>query len=116
MANTFVDELEEVVEEVATRLAEDIANIVDTLAPDGRPFGQELKSTEEQLADYRIIRNDVEAWKVWVSNKALEISTQLKLGAVSEDKVVALNPLRIALAFMLDYSSKMEKLIQDRML
>ena len=116
MVDTFVDELELVVDEVSTRLAEDIQNIVDTLAPDGRPFGQVLKSTTEQLNEYRLIRNDVDAWKVWISNKALEISTQLKLGGVSEDKVAALNPLNIALAFMIDYSTRMEKLIADRMI
>lgn len=116
MPNTFVDELEEVVDEVATRVATDIQSIVDTLAPDGRPFGQELKSTEEQLIDYRGIRNDVEAWKLWISNRALKISQELKLGGVSEDKVAAINPLKLAVAFMIDYSTRMEKLIADRMI
>jgi len=113
---TAVSEIELVVKEVAERCANDVQLIVNTLAPDGRPFGQELKSLDEQLDEYRIIRNDVEAWKVWISNKALSISEQLKLGGVSEEKVVAINPLNVALAFMMDYSSRMEKHIQDRML
>lgn len=116
MPYTFVDELEDMVEEVSSRVAEDIQSIVDTLAPDGRPFGQEIKSEEERLNEYRTIRNDVAAWKVWISNRALKISEELKLSGVSEDKIAALNPLAIAIAFMNDYSAKMEKLIADRML
>lgn len=116
MPNTAIDEMEAVVEEVVEILSEEIEMIVDTLAPDGRPFGQELKTPDEQLSEYRVIRNDVEGWKLWVSNKALEITEQLKLGGVAEDKIQALNPLNIALAFMFDYSTRMEKLLEERML
>ena len=116
MALTAIDEMEAIVEEVVDKLAEEIEMVVNTLAPDGRPFGQELKSTEEQLIEYRGIRNDVEAWKLWVSNKALQITEQLKMGGVGEDKIMALNPLNIALAYMFEYSSRMEKLLEERML
>ena len=113
---TAIDEMEAIVDEVSTILAEEIQLIVDTIAPDGRPYGQQLKSDEEQLIEYRTIRNDVESWKIWISNKAMEITTQLQMSGVGEDKIAAINPLNIAIAFMLDYSVKMEKKLQDRMI
>lgn len=116
MTDTFIDELEEIVDEVADSIATEVQAIVDALAPDGRAFGTELKSTEEQLAEYRIIRNDVEQWKLWVSNKALEITTNLQQGMVAQEKIDQLNPLSIAMAFMRAYSAKMEKLLEERML
>lgn len=116
MPETFIDELEAVVEEVAERAAREIQEIVDTLAPDGRPFGQDRKSLEEQLIEYRNIRNDTAAWKLWISNKALEITGKLQVDGIDQEKINALNPLRIAIAFMVDYSTRMEKELQERMI
>jgi len=116
MPDTFVDELEEVVQEVADILAEEIQEIIDALAPDGRPFGQEKKSIEEQLIEYRGIRNDVEEWKQWISNKAMEITGRLQVDGVEQEKINAINPLNIAIAFMIDYSTRMEQELQERML
>lgn len=113
---TFVDELEAVVKEVSDKVARDIDNIVSTLAPDGRGYEQELKSTDEKLEEYRVIRNDVESWKVWISNKALEITQQLQLGGVTEDKIAAINPLRIAIVYMNHYSAQMERELEKRMI
>ena len=115
MNETYIDEMEEIVTEVANRAAEEIQAVIDTLAPDGRPFGQEKKSIEQQLDEYRTIRNDVEAWKVWISNKALEITNPLMMGGVEQEKIDAVNPLAIAIAYMNDYSVRMEKLLAERM-
>ena len=116
MSNTFVDEAEAIVEEVASRLAEEIQAVVDALSPDGRAYGTEKKSLNEQLDDYRLIRNDVGGWQVWVTNKALEVTNLLHAGGVAQDKIDAINPLAIALAYANDYSARMEKLLQERML
>ena len=113
---TFVDEAEAIVEEVATQLAKEIEAVVDALAPDGRAYGMEKKSVDEQLDDYRKIRNDVGSWQVWISNKTMEISQQLQQGGVVQDKIEAINPLKIAIAYANDYSARMEKLLQERML
>src|SRR5690242_19496867 len=115
MAETFIDEAESIVDEVANILADEIEAVVEALSPDGRAYGTEKKTTEEQLADYRLIRNDVESWKLWISNKALEITSQLQQGGVAEDKINAINPLKIAIAYMNDYSVRMEKLLSERM-
>ena len=116
MTETFVDEAESIVEEVASRLAAEIEAVVNALAPDGRAYGTEIKSLDEQLDEYRAIRNDVGSWQVWISNKTMEISQQLQMGGVAQDKIEAINPLKIAIAYANDYSAKMEKHLAERML
>lgn len=113
---TFVDELEAVVQDVSSQIAQEIEDVVNTLAPDGRALNQEVKSMDEKLLEYRTIRNDVEAWKLWISQKAMEITGKLQMSGVGPDKIAAVNPLKIAIAYMQQYSAEMEREIEKRML
>jgi hypothetical protein len=115
MTNTFIDEMEAVTEEIAEWAVDYIKDIVDTLAPDGRPFGTELKSTDEQLDEYRLMRNDVTQWSMWISAKAETITNMLLGSGVGPEQLAVINPLRIAASFALDYSIRMEKLLEERM-
>lgn len=116
MPDTFVSELEEIVDEVAVWGRDYITAIVDKLAPDGRPFGTEKMSLDEQLEEYRKIRNDVEAWKLWIQEKTDIIMNMLTGSGVSPEQMALINPLQIASAFALDYSIRMESHLSERML
>lgn len=115
METTFIDEIEQICEEVADSLYKQVIAITETLAPDGRGFGQELKSIDEQLDDYRKIRNDTTSWVSWIQNKALEIGNELQVGGVDQETIASINPVAIAVAFAMDYSSRMEKELEKRL-
>ena len=116
MADTYITEIEDVVDEVSDWAVNEIKDIVDAIMPDGRPFGTEPKSTEQQLADYRVIRNNPDAWEAWERSKALEIEQALMQSGASQQSIEALNPLNVASIMILDYSSKMESLLNKEML
>lgn len=110
--STFVDDLERVVEEVSDWAADISKTVTDLLAPDGRPFGQDKLTEEEQLTEYSKIVGSVEAWEQWITAKTLEFTEQLMQKAVDPEKIVALNPADIITAYAVDYSSRMEKLLR----
>ena len=49
---TFIDEVEQVVDEVAIWGADQVKAAIDALAPDGRTFGTVKRTEEEQIAEY----------------------------------------------------------------
>lgn len=116
MDNTYIGELESVVDEVSDWAADVIKHVVDTLAPDGRGFGQEVVSMDTKLEEYRKIRNNPDAWQAWVMNKASEITNSLVTSGVQQDTLGAIKPLEIATALMLKYSADMELELNKRML
>jgi len=115
-APTFVDEVENVVDEVSAWGLEVIDHVIKTLAPDGRGYGQTVVNIEEQLVEYRKLRNDPDAWVAWVQAKAIEIQNTLVNSGVGVDTISALDLTDIATAMMLDYSSKMEEELAKRMI
>ena len=115
MANTYITEIEQVVDEVSSWAVTQINDIVKALAPDGRAFGTQPKPTEQVLAEYRLMRNDPMAWEAWGRQKALEITNSLLETGTSQDAIEALNPLNVASIMLLDYSSKMEILLESEM-
>lgn len=112
---TFVTETEEVIKEVAEWGTQKVQEIVEALAPDGRPFGAEKKSTEEQLDEYRAMRNDVNQWMAWISQKSQQVSNRLMAAGLGPDQMAVVNPTRIASQFAIAYSIKMEKMLEERM-
>jgi hypothetical protein len=115
MADTFVDDIESIALVTAEWAKGYIKDIVETLAPNGRPFGRELKSTDEQLDEYRLIRNDVAAWSMWIQTRSEQITNMLMGSGVAPEQLSVINPLRIAASFALDYSIRMERLLNERM-
>ena len=114
MANyTYIDEIEEVVEEVSIWGAEQITAAIDALAPDGRPFGTTKRTEEEKVAEYLVIRGDVAAWQVWLTTKAEEVINQLMMGGIDPMVIASIDPIDIALAFAIDYSAEMESKLVD---
>ena len=112
---TRMEELDQIVDEVVELLYDQIIAGAEALAPDGVGFSQEKKPMEQQLAEYRILRNDVTAWKIWTENKALEIGNEMRVGGASQEAITAINPIILATAAMIKYSSDMEKELSKRM-
>lgn len=113
--STFIDELESVVDEVSSWAVSEMEQLLKTLAPDGRPFGTQLKSEEEMLAEYRLMRNDPMAWEAWIGNKAIEIANSLAQSRSTPETIEAVNPVNVASTFALNYSAKMEALLEKKM-
>lgn len=116
MPDTFVRDLEKIVAEVSDWGADIVNEVVKTLAPDGVGYGQEHLTEEQQLDQYRKIRNDVNGWTAWIQDRAVEIQNTLTNSGVTPQTLGAINPTSIATAMMLDYSSKMEAKLNKRMI
>lgn len=114
MTNTFIDDLEEVVEAAAQWAVEQVDIIVDVLAPDGRAFGTKKLTPEEKIAQYLQLRGNATAWAAWVDDRASTIVQELLMGGVSAEDIQAIKPLDIATAFAIQYSASMEKLIKEQ--
>lgn len=116
MPQTFVDELERVVDEVSSWGIATIRHVVTTLSNDGRGYGQEKIDIEQKLVDYRKIRNDPDQWVFWVQQKSLEIQNTLVNSGVGQDTLSALDLTKIATGMMLFYSATMEKELAKRII
>ena len=107
---SFIDLLEEVVEEASDWATEQVQVIVDLLAPDGRPFGMEEKSDEEQLAEYQQLRGQPEAWAQWIQERVDVVVGDLATSGVDPEKIAGIKPYAVVEAYALKYSARMEKL------
>ena len=110
-----MDELESVVDEVSSWAVSEVEQIIKALAPDGRPFDTQLKSEEELLAEYRVMRNDPMAWEAWIGNKAVEIANSMAQSGSDPQTIEAVNPVAVASTYALNYSAKMEALLVKKM-
>lgn len=97
------------VEEVSQEGLSIYETILDTLAPDGRPFGKEPESKKEQLDTYlRMYRGNPEAWADYMRNIVQLVQTEMAEAA--PELAAAAHPYNIAQALAMEYSYKMERL------
>lgn len=116
MDGTFIDQIETVVDEVSAWGYQVIKDVLEVLRPDGRGYGQEKVDIEDQLANYRLMRNDLNAWTVWINLKSTELQNILVNSGVQPDTIAAIDHVAIASAYALAYSEKMEAELAKRML
>ena len=116
MAESFVADLEGIVNEVAQWGANEVKAVYDALAPDGKPYGVVDIPLAKQLDDYRLMRNDVQAWATWISMKASDIANHLMQKGIHPETINAIDPLQIALIYATDYATRMEKELEKRMI
>ena len=114
MTNSYISNLETVVEEVSDWAVDLVDHVIDALSPNGRPFAMELLSDEEKLGRYMQIRGNFDAWQAFISKRAEEIAFQLADAGVSQEDIAAIKPLDLAIAYCIDYSADMEKLVTER--
>ncbi len=109
MTETFIDEMEDTAQVVADSMFILLDSVLESIAPDGRPFLMEPLSDEEQVSNYLQLRGNVEAWNSWVSERANEIINRLTNAGVPTEQVAAVQPFKIAEAFAVDFSVRMEE-------
>lgn len=109
---SFIADQEEIVDEVARWAVAYVNQVVDALAPDGRPFGLEPKSEEQQLLDYiNNYRGNPDAWANRIRTTATQIQQMLLQKGVTPDKIPSVHPFDIAEDMAMDYSIRMENLL-----
>ena len=110
--STFVDDLEEVVEKVSDWAADITKDVADLLAPDGRPFGMDVLTEEEELTEYSKLAGNPQAWTAWINNQVLNLVTGLSQKGINPEAIAAIKPTEIVGAYAIDYSVRMEKKLQ----
>jgi len=108
MGSTFVEDLEEVVEEVSSWAVDIVTTVTDLLASDGRPFGQENLTDEEQLTEYNKLVGNSEAWESWILEKTILLAEGLLSKGINPEAIAAIKPTEIITAYAIEYSSSME--------
>lgn len=112
MSTTYIDDVEAAIDEVAQWANDSIETAYKALAPNGRPFFQDLKSEEEQKQEYLLLRGNVEGWMIWLQDKRLQIAQKIMSSGVSVEIASMFNPDDLAITFAVDYCIRMEKLIR----
>lgn len=110
---TIVDQMESVIEEVSTGLAESTVAIMRALIPDGRGFGQKLQHPNDQVLYYlQNLRGNPDAWDKWIQDRVKQIEERLLAAGVPEEDVGKATPFNRVQAEALEYSSRMERMMQ----
>ena len=112
MAVSYIDELEEVVDIVATWAYEVVEEVITAISPDGKPFGMKPKTQEEKIEEYLVLRGNPEKWGQWITSNADFITKKLRESGVAEDKVLSVHPYDLAIRLAVKYSADMEPLVQ----
>ena len=108
----FIRDNEKIAEEVSEWAVDAINAIVETIMPDGVPFGMSEADEVEQVQQYMKFRGSLEAWKGWIAERSLLVIEQLAASGVSEESIAMINPVAIAEQFAVQYSIDMEDIIR----
>lgn len=110
------DETEALLDDVAEKVAEEMEAILEVLMPDGRPFGMVQKSLDEQVNDYvaQGFHDSVPACENKIRMTALQIIQMLAQYGVPPEQIATLRPYAIAEAATLEWSARMERLLNER--
>lgn len=112
---TYVDQLERVADEVSDWATAVIFRVYETLAPDNRGWDETIQSEEDQINDYVMLRGNPEAWGQYLFELAEDISTKLMDAGLPSDDIASVHPWDLAQKFALDYSVRMETLLEGKM-
>lgn len=111
---TVIDELEDEKIIAVSQLVRIRDNILNAIAPDGRPYGMAKLTKRERLRQYvDNVRDDPEACKQWVRDRVFEI--QQALVGLTPEKIAMVSPWSIAEKMLLDYSAEMERELKTEM-
>lgn len=107
---------ESVVEDVVESVAQDVEWLLDSFMPDGRPFGMEKLSEEEQIQKYLAdgLHDNPEAAANWIRQKVNDLIQMMTIFGVTQDKIASVHPYDIVETAALIWSAHMERLIKER--
>ena len=110
------DIVEEVLDDVVAQAMSDMDWLLDVLMPDGRPFGMEIKTEEDQLQEYLAegYHDNVDACANWIRMRVVALNQMLMEFGVAPELVASIHPYDIVEAAALVWSSKMEALYKKK--
>lgn len=112
MPASLVEELEEVIEEVADWAIKTILDAVDKFTLNSGPFGHVKLSPAEQLEEYATIKGNPQAWYSRIESSAQALIGELKSAGVPESEILKLHPYNVAFMVQAKYHLDMEKLLE----
>ncbi len=110
MADGYNKHIEEIVDEVAERLAEKARVIEAALIPDGRPLFAEGKSDEARLGEYMMRRGNPQAQYEYL--QSLVQSAVASLAEVGVDPA-SVSPWDIAINYAMIESAELEGMLRE---
>ena len=111
LAKSFIDDIEEIIEEVSDWAKKVVDETVQLLSPDGRAFGTVHQTDEERLEEYLKIRENTSGWAAYIDSTARTIMDKLTMDNVNPDLVVSVHPYSIAVKLAYAYANEMEGII-----
>jgi hypothetical protein len=105
---SFVSGIENIVDVVADWAVDAIEQVVNILAPDGRPFGYEPVDEEDQIENYLQLKGNPQAWTAFINERATKISQDLQTNGLQEDDILSVHPFDIAARYAMNYAAAME--------
>lgn len=112
--STAIDDFEWTGREVAKWAAEYVTGVVTALAPDGRAFGQVKLNEDEEMQLYvRNLRGNPDAWRDWIDERVQKVKEMLQTSGLSPEDTAKAHPYDIVQAFALNYSKRMERLLNE---
>lgn len=110
----FLEQSDEVIEEVSQWAVDMIKEVADALNPSGKPFGHVEDDIEDQIIEYIPLRGNQEAWLSFIDEKAQQITKRLQDAGVGNDAILSVHPYDIAAKYAINYSAYMEEEIRKR--
>lgn len=108
---TLMTDFETDEEIVVGRLVSIRDDILETIAPDGRPYGMTKLTERERLRQYvENLKGNPQAWRQWMGDRVLEI--QQALADLPPEKIAMVAPWNIAQQMALAYSAGMERALR----
>ena len=114
----FLNQIETIADEVGTWAASQIQMILDTLMPDGVPYGGRKLTEREQVVFYmKNLRGNPQAWSQYLNSRVKDISDNLEQlyskFQVDPASIAEIHPWDIVIRRAVAYSAKMEKLLGE---
>lgn len=110
---TFIDMTEAMIDDLSAAVEDYIDTIIDSLMPDGRPFGMEPGDINKELVEYMQLRNNAAAWWDWMAIRVEHLTTRASQ-VLSEEQLAKHHMWDIVARFAINYSAKMERELKRR--
>ena len=111
MAKSLVDDLQDVIDEVADWSIKAILGAIDQFTLNSAPFDHVEKPREVQIDEYLAIRGNAQAWYSRLEDTAQTLIGQLKEMGLPEGEIAKLSPYTIAFKVQAKYHLDMEKML-----
>ena len=106
---------ESVLDDAVESVRQDIEYILDAFMPDGRPFGTEKLSEEDQLAKYvgDGLHDNPDAAMNWIREHVLKLVDMMKAFGIDDQQIMSVHPYDIVETAGLIWSGHMENLLRE---